>query len=761
MLLLDSRARFIEGVSVFPDHADERQWYYLPAMPHLSTTSAPGSTAETPSFLLMAYTGVTASETGGFLSFDCNLGIAEDVLDDIASEIQRGEGLTEKPRLAPVPLVGGTVSLQMLGSKSGDAEEEAAEDVNAFVLAIDHAASPSLYGTNQASFSVELDKAGFAAVNDTLDGAILPIAVMYQLDYLALRPAYSVSLKIDWDRVQKHLDDSYSAKAFFVSAEINKTVDELIESRVIEFSADTFVPEDEGKVIDRRDAAVAQVRQMLTEAFFTPTLPPWTPEKPADWEKALAAVGELATQGAALAGGGGGGGGSNLSFTYKHTDYTRIDRKSLDVNFSERTTVRRTIYPQGHLAQVLSLITASGRPREDFVRRIKIDDPWFGRRRVTVSYSPGLAVDEIAHIDVHADYRGQVKNQLLKPDAWEAEFEWANVVENGAQVRDVDLTYEVAFTNIDATERPGTLASTPTPFAGDSKALLPEIDLFALKPVPVRAEGVPWDAYSSVQVDLRYTDEANGIRQSDTIRLTKEDPDGVWKMFVLDRARTGFEVRQVFFALDDRDVDTGWLPGVDEQVVVRNPFPQNLALTIEPPAVWTGLSRVFVDVRYQDDANDLRVEESYTLKEGADAPVFSVALRNAALRSVFYTVTFQFSDGRSVTVPESITSERRIVLSPEMKGRRIVAVHRPADFVTRKMREVQVELRFEDFLGGVSVADAVVLNAETATATFEYPYVDDARDKYEYRAVFIMQNGMKLTREWTATDVTDLVLVTP
>jgi hypothetical protein len=37
-------------------------------------------------------------------------------------------------------------------------------------------------------------------------------------------------------------------------------------------------------------------------------------------------------------------------FSYKHTDYTRIDQKRLDVDFSERTTIKRTIYPQGHLS---------------------------------------------------------------------------------------------------------------------------------------------------------------------------------------------------------------------------------------------------------------------------------------------------------------------------------------------------------------------------------------------------------------------------
>ena len=36
MLLLDSRVREINGISVFPDHADPEQWYYMPLAPHLT-----------------------------------------------------------------------------------------------------------------------------------------------------------------------------------------------------------------------------------------------------------------------------------------------------------------------------------------------------------------------------------------------------------------------------------------------------------------------------------------------------------------------------------------------------------------------------------------------------------------------------------------------------------------------------------------------------------------------------------------------------
>lgn len=761
MLLLDSRSRMIKGVSVFPDHADPLVYYYLPATPHLSTTQDPATGSEDPSFLLLGYAGTEEQGTGGFVNFDCNLGISETVIEQVAAEIRQAENLAELPRLAPVPLVGGTVSLQMLGTGTGEEPTPEKDGRPQFVLGIDHPTHPSLYGTNQASFSVQLDQAGFTVLDSCLDGAILPIAVIYSLEFLGLRPAYHVTLKIDWDRLQDHLDETFGADVMFFSTEISETVDELIEKRVIEFGADSFF-EEEGNdaLVARRDAAVGQVRQMITEAFFTPSIPPWTPAEKSDWEKALDAIGELGTKGAAIAAGGGGA-TSNASFSYKRTHYTRIDKKSLDVNFSERTTVKRTIHPQGHLAQVLSLIRDSGRPREDFVRFVNLDDPRFRRRRISVSYRPALAVDEIDAIDVRADYAGQVKNAIITAaETWRAEFDWLNVIQGGTPLKDVEVSYKVMLKNVDTTERPSILQGPTVQFREDDLLVLPEEDAFSIVPIAVRAENLPWEDYSSVNVELRYVDEANAIRQTDTIRLDREHQDGVWKMFVLDPQLRSFEVRRVFFGTDSRTHTEDWSTVDDEQVAVRDPFPP-LEVTVVPPHVWTEIHRVFVDLRYEDEANNFRKEDSFTFQQGAEPAVFRVKLRDPGLRTVHFTVTFQMADGRTVTVPESMTSERRIAITPDMRARRVVTVRRPVDFVARKIEKVTVNLSFNDLVAGLSFSETIVFDAATETGTFEYQIVDENRDSYEYDARYVMANGMLLSQNPTVTNQTDLTLVTP
>src|SRR5205823_15071320 len=135
----------------------------------------------------------------------------------------------------PTPTHGGGTASPPTGTGT-----TATGTVPQFVVKIDQSAHPSLFGDNQASFSVALDSEGVTILSAALQGEMSPIGVVYALDYLALRPAYSVKLNIDWNRVQKHLDQQFSASTVFASVEIDKTIDQLIEQRAIILEADTF-----------------------------------------------------------------------------------------------------------------------------------------------------------------------------------------------------------------------------------------------------------------------------------------------------------------------------------------------------------------------------------------------------------------------------------------------------------------------------------------------------------------------------------------
>jgi hypothetical protein len=176
---------------------------------------------------------------------------------------------------------------------------------------------------------------------------------------------------------------------------------------------------------------------------------------------------------------------------------------------------------------------------------------------------------------------------------------------------------------------------------------------------------------------------------------------------------------------------------------------------------WTQVDQVFVDMRYDDEANDIHEEASLGFTEGATPQRFAVDVQDPELKRVFFRATFLFKDGRMVEVPESVTLERRIIVRPDMKGRRVIEVRPPADFALRHLRRATTEIRYEDFMSGLAFNDSFVFEDASARGYFEFDYVDEARDRYEARTTFLFENGMEQGTDWMPSEAPVLQVKAP
>src|SRR5205807_2322922 len=178
MIYLNPPFLFINGVTLMPDHQNPNWFYYLPASPRISQLADTATGQGVPQLQLLKFRG--SAGAGGFLNFDCNIGIDDKVLDDVADEVRSTLHLREKPTLGPLPVVDGTVRLLLLGASTPDAPAPGTKPSSSgssssssssagataalagpkFVTRIDQAAHPALFGNNQAAFSVSLDAAG-------------------------------------------------------------------------------------------------------------------------------------------------------------------------------------------------------------------------------------------------------------------------------------------------------------------------------------------------------------------------------------------------------------------------------------------------------------------------------------------------------------------------------------------------------------------------------------------------------------------------
>lgn len=769
MLYLNPPFWLINGISLFPDHEDPAQWYHLPVMPHL-TTVRNGSNVEVPSLKLTSFTGSAGS--GGFLDCDVDLGLPPGLLDQTAGVLKREAHLDVTPRLYPVPIVDGTVRMLLLGQASTvptDAPPRPGAPIekSPFVVKIQSAAKPSLFGDENATFSVQLDKDGVTILQQAMAGAILPIGVVYSLDFFALRPAYSVHATIDWNRVQTHFDEHFGVDSVFLSIDVDKQIDKLIEDQVIKIEADNFVApdSDDSKNIEAQfQEAKAEARELVKSTFFQSSIQPPSPRDPDGWDKAAKFANEISAL--AVTGGWSSLGGA---MSYRKVDLTRIDVKSLNFSVRERTTVRKTIWPQGHLGG-LSRALRAGVPLTDFVPPpIDLDNPYFQRRKVFSIARVDWATDAVQSIDVSLRYGGHPQNVILEPDTGKdrQSVDWTSIVQNGGVVRPVEYDYKVTFKNADRTQRPVTLDTKGLPGIRstdlDQLEIVPRDLLYAIAAVPITAPAFPWDRYPQVDVECRYTDEPNQIHQSQVFRI-KDSNGATFSMFLRDPSRRQFDYRMTLYSADgNSDVAVPWKTADQEQITLRDPFPTARQLVVVPQVDWTTVDRVFVDLSYQngpDEADMIYKSFEFTNTQAASqSQTFSVHPIDPEQKLIGYEIKLLLKNGATETVPPSVTADRRLIVRQGMRGHRLVTIRLDSlPFASMHVVRLVVDLRHLDSVHG-DAYEHLIFESSADRRIFEFDYDDDAHQGYEYKVRTSYDNGLSRDADWTAASG-DSVVVT-
>lgn len=750
MLYLKPPFHIIEGVAVFPDHANERAFYYLPAAPHLATVPEPGTGIEVPQIQLIKFRG--GSGNGGFLTFEVDLGIDDALQENIRAELRRlhpGEGQIQ---LAPVLLEGGSVRLIILGHATDNQGNPLwdEEQQQRFVVRIEHSATPALYGRNQAVFSVELDEEGVQLMEASmLHGELMPIGVVYSLDFHALRPAFSVRISADWNRVQTHLQESFSTDIMFASTEIDTVVDKLVEDQVVLIEVDTFLPEgdDAGSWVGRRDDAIKQFKDMVLENFFKPSLEPLKEEKDG-WDRATDTAERLALLGAT------GGWGGVAKFSYVKQDITRIDQKRANLRMNERITVKRSIYPQASikgLARVLRDAAGQIDPAR-FIQAVTLDDPWFDKRSVKARALINFDHDEVDSINLTLTYDGQPRTISLRKDQVDGAQSWNSVIAGGRMVREIPYQYRVTFSAVDSAERPAILISGTLQTIGDEFEIAPRAEgLYFIDDIQVGSSTLPWDRYPQVQVELRYADPANGIQLGESFLLSQQAPEITWKRFRLNADLNAYDVRTTFLGADHRDVVGDWRTIDEERLIIRDPHPLKRSVQIAPAVDWSLVALIFIELRYIDRVNGIDERgmlSFYDTPADRKPQVFTVNRVNADLSLIGYTATFVLKDNRKIVSPPSMTAGETIILMTDMAGHRVVTIVPPAvDFVQRGIVRIEVELSFVDAQAGLSFSDRMVFTGQEPPGYFEFDYVAAGRASYGCKTVLVLTNGLVLERD--------------
>ena len=136
------------------------------------------------------------------------------------------------------------------------------------------ARTPSLFGNNQAVFSLTLSQEGATLLESAFAQGAAPIGVIYSLTFTAMQPALDVRITADFERIYEHFSAGLNANIYYVEIGIQAGIEELVQNGAIRIEVTNYSTATDKA--EQEKMAIDFFTQNLLQSWFTPTLTPGT-----------------------------------------------------------------------------------------------------------------------------------------------------------------------------------------------------------------------------------------------------------------------------------------------------------------------------------------------------------------------------------------------------------------------------------------------------------------------------------------------------
>jgi len=628
------------AIQVFPDFSDENQYYYLPNFPRIAAMED-----GTPAIRLLIFREDLdtiddgAEEAVAFLSLDVDVRWDPDLIEDARSTLRSEEQLQEKPRLTPIFFREGSVKLMLLDAVTPDEDDgrPAEAQPTEFVTKIMGAGSPSLYGDNRAIFQASLTKKGAIALQAALDG-VTPIGVVYSLTFAGLQPAFHVRAKVEWNKVVDHFSEQENADFLFYESDIQKSIDSLVDDKVIEIESTTEGIGADAMESDREEAMKA-IRQLIFDKFFEATFKRETAVGDSTSDEVVDTLTTIHQNALTL----------GIGYTYRKKEVHVEELRTINIDWTARRAAERTIYPQAHMH---NLLTGSNVTREQLVTIVDGSEAIWKAQPFEVHTTAAWDADGIAGISVDIEYddpqTGGVRHWstfLDKTKENDTHRDWMDRT-SGNQFR---YKYEVVFLDSDV---PG-----PSPkvdsggewleHEGTVLVIHPR-ELYDSVELEVMAvDKFPFDHWPAVQAILRYRTEDGSFEHYED-GVIRDAAKSFKTRFRIDRGVPGVrEVLLRYLGASGEQEDTGWMPMPQDQHVVADPHNNLMTITAVVAGKRDTIANLIVDLEYADEENDIHETGRITFAPATinEMPTWSVRRADPSKSRYRYRMTLITTEG--------------------------------------------------------------------------------------------------------------------
>jgi len=768
----------INGITIYRDDQDPRKFYPMPGEPWI-----PLDETGTPRFLFVHYIasqelGAPTNPGGGYLQFTASPRLKSEQRATLLNELRTrlvgeqrsgyqpfGHAITStEPILANPSWVSGEVALYTW-----------AVGETGVVQAVAGSTEPDLAGSLNASFAATLSPDGADVFWAAVKRQKLPVILAYKLRYKAR--VSGASLRVDvkrekvreriWTAARPYLFDQIAARyqplpftgTYSKARHLELLAlhgpkltalasrDEVHDIVKNEVDVEISIGEGGGEegAGDLRVRLVELATQLLTDAIF-----------PAFFGAAMDMKGLTdGTQAQTL-------------LEVKEQLEESLDPFHLELD--QDTVVERGASPNGALSVLI--------PDDATRDRLMVEEQegtFFSILDVTVGVSGvDFEVDGIDAIKVHVIY-----------DARDASSGLAKHFSDDGTLRRAEDTWHTRYIGLarDASglpQREYTLRAEVY-YKGGLTAVIERRSSERQPIVTPRALGVvrvelllsaPSADVESARVDLRCR-APDGTLFEERVELTQSAPRQIWSQYLgaldQDSANTSYEYRVTWRVPELGELAGAWTPSSERLLELMGPFQRTLTWTFRPQGSMEGVTGLFLDARYTDDARGYERSDSFSLTKITDNHILKIRAFAGGPSSLVWEGRVSFVDGSFEVLPP-VPAEVGTVWVGHARSvvgntRRLAVTVSPVllDFTT-DLRLAVVDLSYQDPANGIDeratfqfVADGA--GGEKKPQVWDIEIREQGHPHFSYTVLYVAQDPARSARvEVRDTDRTLVLL---
>ncbi len=756
MIFLNPPYYLIEGVTLCGDYNDPRQFYYFPNRPRLAVDEQGRPAIR---FLIFKADLQNApagqQDATGFLVFDTSLAWPDETLKKVATKIQSDLQLSDPPRLSPLLYKSGTVRVMFLdratqapaatppkagGAQAPDPTINIAPADERWVPVLEASGVPSLYGENRAIFSAMLTKEATQLLFGAFEG-FMPAGVVYDLSFVGMQRAFNVHADVDWQQAYHYVDERYAANFIFVSVDTEKIVADLVEKKIIKFTASLEGVGDES-MQGEFNAVRKEIEDFVLDKFFKPAVnPDQRNTGPSTGDQIVSTAQQL----------------RNAIVAWPSVGYSRVqldtsEIRTLDIDYTIARAVERHIAPQAHLSLFFQDYNLT---REQVVTVVNGDDDLWRTVEFDVSVAADFDKEGIAAVTVDIVYGPPAAaGSSSSAPTWSANLDkqtprikrkaWYDpATGNQFQYR-----FAVIFAPAGLPGEGLTLTSEWRTSQGSVLVITPD-ELFHIRSIePTLQRNFPSDHFTQVLAHLQYKDPDTSWSWAKDLLLDKDTTHSPVSFRLRHGAPDNVDYRLSFLRTGAQAVEGTWQTTTSDLILVEDPLHGgSLDVQVLVTGDRTKIANLIVDLKYDDPDNVIHENTSLVFAPDtiAKGQSWHMNLSDPAKRRYQYNQTVIYADGSASPPTGWVTTDKTTLLVGDVYARLMEV--QPSlvgpPLVNHNLASITLKLHYSDAANAVSVDNEMTFAQPGNGEAWRVQLKDPSARDYSYQVVYTLATGFE------------------